>query len=234
METMAEMTPKVRARMTGAVYLLYFATAICALVFGRGIVVTGDAAATAANIAAHGRMFQLSVAMGLVSIALYVALTALLYELFRLVCKSLSVMAAFFSLTGCAVMAMGSVFQFAPPVLLSGGMATGFTAEQSRGLAMLLMNLGGQAANVFLVFFGFYCLLLGWLVVRSGFLPRGLGMLMMLAGLCWLTFLAPAFAESLTPYVLVLGFVAELALCLWLLVMGVNDEKWRERVQVAC
>jgi hypothetical protein len=214
MERMAEAAPKFRARVTGAVYLLYFATAICAMAFGRGIVVAGDAAATAANIAAHGRMFQLSVATGLVSTAFYVALTALLYELLKPVCRSLSLMAAFFSLTGCAVMAMGSVFSFAPAALLGGGAASGFSAEQAQGMAMLLMNLGVQAANVFLTFFGAYCLLIGWLVWRSGFLPRVLGMLLMLAGVGWLTFLAPAFAERLTPWVLVLGFVAELALCL--------------------
>ncbi|MGA7381230.1 MAG: DUF4386 family protein, partial [Terriglobales bacterium] len=81
--------------------------------------------------------------------------------------------------------------------------------------------------------FGFYDLLLGYLIFRSTFLPQILGVLMMFAGLGWLTFLSPPFANHLTPYVLVLGFVAELLLMLWLLVMGVNVQRWKEQANAA-
>lgn len=108
-----------------------------------------------------------------------------------------------------------------------------FKGEQLRALALMFLDLNAQAGNIYLVFFGFYDLLIGYLILRSAFLPRVLGALMALAGLGWLTFLSPPFANHLSPYNLVLGFVAELLLMLWLLVMGVNVERWREQASAA-
>jgi hypothetical protein len=105
--------------------------------------------------------------------------------------------------------------------------------EQLRALALMFLELNNQAANIYLVLFGFYDLLIGYLIVRSAFLPRILGVPMALAGLGWLAFLSPPLANHLTPYVLVLGFLAELALCLWLLVMGVNLQRWQEQAGAA-
>jgi hypothetical protein len=110
------------------------------------------------------------------------------------------------------------------------------------GLSLLaaLSSLAGCAIDVMavfhltpldvspLAFFGPYCLLIGYLVFMSTFLPRILGVLMMLAGLGWLIFLSPL-ASTLSTYLQVLGFVAELSLCLWLIVMGVNVPKWLEK-----
>ena len=83
-----------------------------------------------------------------------------------------------------------------------------------------------------LVFFGPYCLLLGYLIFRSIFLPRILGVLMMLAGAGWLIFRSP-FTKHLSTYLRVLGFLAELSLCLWLLVKGVNVQRWKEQAGAA-
>jgi hypothetical protein len=83
--------------------------------------------------------------------------------------------------------------------------------------------------NIAIVFAGFYCILIGYVIFRSTFPPRILGVLMAFAGLGWLTFLAPPLANFLSPYILVLGFLAELALMLWLLVMGVNVQRWKDR-----
>lgn len=83
-----------------------------------------------------------------------------------------------------------------------------------------------------LVFFGPYCLLLGYLIFSSTFLPRILGVLMMFAGVGWLIFRSP-FAKHLSTYLQVLGFLAELSLCLWLLVMGVNVQRWKEQAGAA-
>ena len=80
-----------------------------------------------------------------------------------------------------------------------------------------------------LVFFGFYCLLIGYLIFRSTFLPRILGVLMAFAGLGWLTFLFPPLANCLSPYVFIPGLLGEGALTLWLLVMGVNEQRWKEQ-----
>ena len=226
----ADAPPRPKARITGVVYLLYFLTAILAEVFMKGIVVSGDAAATANNIQAHEPLFRLGLGTGLIATAWYIALTALLYELFKPVNRSVSLVAAFFSLVGCAIQAFGAVFQLAP-LVISGSSAdlSAFKPEQSQALALILFKLDSQAQTITLVFFGLYCLLIGFLIFKSTFLPRILGVLMALAGLGWLTFLAPPLANALSPYVLVLGFLAELSLMLWLLVKGVNVERWKQQ-----
>jgi hypothetical protein len=160
--------------------------------------------------------------------------TALFYDLFRPVSRSLSLLAAFFSLVGCTIQAFGSLFQLTPLVVLGGGQYLSvFKVEQLRALALMFLELHAQVVNICLVYFGFYCLLIGYLVFRSGFLPRILGVLMVFAGLGWLTFLSPPLANYLSPYILVLGFLAELSLCLWLLVIGVNVQRWKEQASAA-
>jgi hypothetical protein len=84
-----------------------------------------------------------------------------------------------------------------------------------------------------LVFFGFYCLLIGYLIFRSTFLPRILGVLMAFAGLGWLTFLSPPLANHLSPYIFAPGLLGEGALTLWLLVIGVNEQRWKEQASAA-
>src|SRR6204780_3182240 len=118
MKRIAEASPRPRARITGVVYLLYFLTAVFGEFFMRGLVVSGDATATANNILAHQPLFRLGLAIGLIAIACYIAVTALFYGLFRPVNRTLSLLAAFFSLVGCAITAFGSVFQLATLVVL--------------------------------------------------------------------------------------------------------------------
>jgi hypothetical protein len=223
-ERIVEASPHPSARVTGVVYLLYFVTAVLGELFLKGIVVDGDAAATATNILAHQSLFRLGLATGLIAAALYIAVTALFYGLFRPVNRSISLLAACFSLVGCAILAFSTLFQLAPLVLLGGSQYLSvFKVEQLRALALLFLELNTQAGNICVVFFGVYCLLIGYLIFRSAFLPRILGALMAIAGLGWLTFLSPPLANHLSPYNLVLGFLAELSLMLWLLVKGVKE-----------
>jgi hypothetical protein len=97
----------------------------------------------------------------------------------------------------------------------------------------VFVNLYAQAYNISLVFFGFYCLLIGYLIFRSTYLPRILGVLMGFAGLGWLTFLSPPLAKYLYPYILAPGIFGEGSLTLWLLVMGVNAQRWNEQASAA-
>jgi hypothetical protein len=230
----AEGSPRPSARITGVVYLLYFLTAVLGEFFLKGMVVDGDATATANNLLAHQPLFRLGLATGLIATACYIAVTALFYGLFKPVNRSLSLLAAFFGLVGCAITAFGSLFQLAPLVVLGGApYLSVFNVEQLRALALMFLKLNTQTASICLVLFGFYDVLIGYLIFRSFFLPRVLGVLMALAGLGWLTFLYPPLANSLSPYVLVLGFLAELLLMLWLLVKGVNVQRWREQAGAA-
>jgi hypothetical protein len=172
-----------RARITGVVYLLYFLTAVPAQVLaGRKLVLSGEIG----NVIAD---------------AVYIVLALLLYSLFKPVSRTLSLVAALFSLAGCAVGLLG-IFHLAP-----------------RHLNPLL-------------FFGPYCILLGWLIIRSTFLPRLLGWLMVLAGLGWLAFLSPPIARHLSAPIEGIGILAEASLMLWLLVKGVNEERWKQQAML--
>jgi hypothetical protein len=98
--------------------------------------------------------------------------------------------------------------------------------------ALGLFHLTSSAISP-LLFFGPFCLLIGYLILRSNFLPRVLGVLLAFAGLGWLAFLLPTVPHYLSVAIEVFGFLAELSLCLWLLVMGVNVERWKQQASAA-
>jgi hypothetical protein len=177
-------SPRFRARFTGVVYLLYFLTAVSAEAFvGRGRLVLFDA-------------------VNLIAYTLYIAVTLLFYYMFKPVNRSLSLLAAFFSLAGCANDVLG-LFNLAPYKISS------------------------------LVFFGPYCLLLGYLIFMSTFLPRILGPLMAFAGVGWLTYLSNSLVNYLSPHNLASGLLGDVSVFLWLLVMGVNVRRWKEQAGAA-
>jgi hypothetical protein len=167
-----------RARITGAVYLLYFVLAVVA----AALVNRGPVVYDAANLIAN---------------AVYVALSVLLYQIFKLVNRNLSVLAVIVSVVGCIIQSM-SLFHLAQP----------------------------QSA---LPVFGLFNLTIGYLIVRSPFLPHTLGVLMVLSGFGWLTVLSPALLVHTKLYIEILGIVAEGSLMLWLLVMSVDVQRWNEQ-----
>ena len=234
MQSIGEASPRRKARIAGVFYLLEMLTGAFAIIFvGGRFFVFGDAAATATNILAHESLFQLGFAANLIQFACYVAVTGLFYDLFKPVNKSLSLLAAFFSLVGCAIGAVSCLFELAPLTVLGGAQYLNvFKVEQLQALAFMFLKLYGQLFNISFVFFGFYCLLIGYLIFRSTFLPRILGVLMAIAGLGWLTFLSPALTHALSPYILAAG-LGEVSLTLWLLVAGVNAERWKEQASAA-
>ncbi len=211
------------ARAAGVFYVLQVA-------FGPGLIalkkvfVATDATQTVSNLLAHEGLFRLGFSGNLIAIASYIVVTALFYTLFRPVDRNISFLAACFSLTGCAVLAMSNVFYFAPLIVVGDAS----TAAQTPQLVMLFLKLYAQGYNLSLVFFAFYCVAIGYLIFKSGFLPRALGIGMLAAGLGWLTFMSPAFARSISPYVMIAG-IGEAALTLWLLVFGVDRKRWMER-----
>lgn len=173
---MERIPPRSRAKIAGVFYLVTFLTGGAALFVGG----------------------SLGTVAGLIAGASYVAVTLLFYHIFKPVNKGLSLLAALFSLAGCANGPL-RLFHLVPFDISS------------------------------LVFFGFYCLLIGYLIFRSTFLPRSLGMLMAFSGLGWLTFLSSPLADYLSPYIYAPGILGEGALTLWLLVVGVNEQRWREQ-----
>jgi hypothetical protein len=235
-EQIADASPRFKARIAGVFYLVTIVTRMLVEIFVRNrLVVPDDAAATAANILAHEPLWRWGFAGDIVAFASYIALTALLFELFKPVNRSFSLVAAFFSLVASVVQAISSLFHLAPLVLLGGApYLSVFTVEQLRALALMFLKLRAAAYhNIGLVFFGLYLLLVGILILRSAFLPRILGVLMVLAGLSYVPFLSPPLVPSLQPYILVFPGVGQISLCLWLLVMGVNGQRWKEQASAA-
>lgn len=222
-QPITESSPRVQGRTAGVFYLLTILVGIFGLMARGGLIVSGDAAATAGNILTHETLFRLSIAAGLIATACYIAVTQQLYEILKPVNRSLSMLAAFFSLVGCAIGGFSAVFLIAPLGILKGGeYLRVFDLEQLEALALLSVRVETQAENIGIVFFGMYCVLLGYLIYKSRFLPRVIGVLMAIAGLGWLTFLYPPLSSSLWPYIALPGLLGEGSLTVWLLVKGVD------------
>jgi hypothetical protein len=196
--------------------------------------VDGDAAATAANLLAHKSLFQLGFAVYLVEMACQIAMTALFYDLLKPAGRSVSLVAAFLGLAGSVIKTFSRVFFIVPLFVLEGAhYLSVFSAEQLQALALLFLKVNDRGAGVALVFFGFYALLTGYLIIRSTFLPRILGVLSVVGGLGWLSFLYLPLAHRAFPYVAVFALLGAAALILWLLVFGVNEQRWKEQASAA-
>ncbi|MBV9925740.1 MAG: DUF4386 domain-containing protein [Acidobacteria bacterium] len=234
-DRIAEASPRSTARIAGVLYLINILTGVFAQGFvSDRLVASGDAAATAANILAHESLFRLGFAVYLIEMACQVAVTVLLYKLLKPAGRSVSLLAASLSLVGIAVKTVGRLFYIAPLLVLGGASYLSvFTAEQLRALALLLLEVNEKGAAIGLIFFGFYAVLKGYLIIRSTFLPRILGVLAVLAGLGLLTFLHLPLGYRLFPYTAALGLLGSVPQILWLIVVGVNEQRWKEQAGAA-
>lgn len=232
-ERFAEAPPVFEARVAGALWLAVIAAGVLAVTVESKLIDRGDAAATAANVLASESLFRLGVVADLFGGACYLGVTALLYVLLKPLSRSVSLLAAFNGLAGVAVGAVGSVCRLAP-LLLLGSHMNAFTAAQSQTLAMASLGLQAVGFQVAMVFFGLQCILVGCLIVRSGYLPRALGVLLAVGGSSYVfssfaSLLSPPFGALVFPFIVPAAIVGEGALTLWLLFKGVNVERWEER-----
>jgi hypothetical protein len=235
MERIAEASPRLKARMAGVCQLMEAVSAAFGEVIIPGkLVVAGNAAATAANILGHERLFWLGFVLSLIGVAFHIAWALLMYELLNPVNRSLSRLAAFVILVGCAIQALTSLLYLAPLIILQGGSSlSAFAPEQLQALALVFLRLNDYAFQIYLVFFGAWCLLIGYLIFRSTFLPRILGVLLAISGLGWVTYLYPPLAHRVYPFIAAASALGEIPLELWLIVMGVNVQRWKEQASAA-
>lgn len=215
-----------------AIFLLYpLSTAVRAL-----LVVPGDAATTASNIATNESLFRWGLAGEATVILIEIALAAVLYALLRPVSRTLSLAAALARAGEGVVMAAGNLVTGIMTLVMVGGAGylTALSAEQRDALALAYQDTNGQVVLIWGLFFGLHLVLLGWLVWHSNFLPRLIGMLLLLAGGGYLAqsfavLVAPGLAGPLDLVVLVLAVPGELAIAGWLLVRGVDADAWARR-----
>lgn len=233
--SIATVSPRVKARIAGVFEALEgTASAGGQVVILGSLVVAGDAAATAANILAREPLFWLGFALSLLGVAFHLAWAFIFYELFKPVNRTVAGLAAFVILVGCALQAAAALLYLAPLLVLRGGSTvSAFSAQQVQALALLFLELNARAYDIYLVFFGLWCMLIGYLIVRSTFMPRIIGVLLALDGLGWVTYLYPPLATAIYPVIAVLAGLGEFPLLLWLLVVGVNEQRWNERASAA-
>lgn len=231
----ADTSPRAMARMAGVLYLLTIVGGAFAQSFvSDRLVDFGDPATTAANIVTHKRLFQWGFAIYLIEMMCQITSTALFYLLLRPVSRSVSLLAACVSLTGCAVKTTSRLFYIAPLSILSGEQYLAvFTPEQVRALALLLLEVNDLGAGIALVLFGLSAIFKGYLIVRSTFLPRALGVLSLVAGAGLLTFLSPTLGHRMFPVVAAMGLLGAVPQVLWLLIVGVDERRWREQAAAA-
>ena len=240
MERIAEASPRRLARIGGGVYLINIVLGFFSIgVIPSLLIVSGDAAATAHNILANELLYRSGIVAHIIILLTNFPLAVIFYELLRVVNRKLSLLVVFFTLVGTAIEGVALLNQFEPLVLLAGGQSlTAFNTQQLQALAYTQIEMQNINFNLPQVFYSFYLLSAGYMVFRSTFLPRAVGVLLTSASLAYLTnsfasFLAPSFAASLFPYILVPGLIGEGSICLWLLVKGVNVQRWRERASAA-
>lgn len=226
-------SPRLAARLAGLLYLtIMLAAAFGEIVVRGALIVRDDAGATARNILAHEQLFRLGGAADLITFACDVALAALFYVLLKPVGRTTALVAAYFRLAYGAIVGVVSITHFAPLIFLKSEALGGFTQPQLETLSFLSLRLHNTGYNIALIFFGVHLTLLGWLVARSRFLPALIGVLLGIAGVCYLinsilNLIFPAL--SLSPYILLPGLFGEGGLTLWLLLVGLNPAKWEER-----
>lgn len=227
----AAVSPRLLARIAGVFEALEgFTSSFGQVVILGRLVVSGAAAATAANILAHHRLFWLGFVLSVAGVACHIVWIALFYVLFRPVNRNLSLVAVLVGVVVCAVQAFTAFLYLAPLLVLEAGKsAVAFTPAQLQSVAMIVIRLNGYAFDLDLVFFGLWCALTGYLILRSTFMPRVLGVLLAIDGLGWMMYVVPPFANHLFPFIAAASGLAEIPLQLWLIIMGVNPERWRQQ-----
>lgn len=223
------------ARIAGVLYLTIIISGIFAEFFVRqSLVVSGDAATTAENIMASAGLFRMGIAGDLIMIMSDVALALIFYILLKPVSNTLALLAAFFRLAQATTLGINLLNLFFVLQLLNGAdYLAALGPEQVHALVLLFLNAHSTGYAIGLVFFGFSILVLGYLIFRSGYIPRILGILLMLASLGYLVdsfahVLLPNYADYAAVFTLVVftpAFIAELSLALWLLLKGVNVQR---------
>ena len=222
------------ARAAGIMFLISFvAGSFGEFYVPSKLIVTGNAAATVSNIVNHEMLFRLGFAGYLLEALCDVGLALVLYVLLRPVHRNLALLSAFFGLISTALFAACEMLFFCAPLLARNPVfAQGFSKEQLDALVYFFVRVYALGAGLFMVFYGSASLIRGYLMYRSGYIPRFIGVLSGLVGIGFIAknftlVLAPAYSSDL---LLLPAPITILVLTVWFLAKGVDVDKWNERV----
>jgi len=229
-------SPRQQARLAGLLYLIVDIAAGFAMIVRSKLIVHGDATATANNILAHEFLFRMAFAAELVACVINIPLAVIFFGLFRVVNKQLSLIVMLLIVAGSIVQAVVLLDQYEPLILLNGShYLNAFGEKQLQVQAYTYLDLQNVGLAVAMVFFGCYCLITGYLIFKSSFLPGIIGVLLAIEALTYLSdsfavFLAPKSAPLFFSILMVTG-LAEMIFDFWLIIMGVNVKKWNEKAK---
>jgi len=230
----AEASPQVYARAGGLAYLIIIVAGAFGELFIRNkIIVSGDAIATAHNIAASPLLWRIGIAGDLLMHVCDLVVAMVYYLLLKRVNKNLALLSVLFGLIQTAVLVANKLNLLMPLFLLGNeDYLKAFDPQQLQVLSYVAVKAHTYGFGIGLIFFGFECLIDGYLIFKSGFLPRVLGIMIFIAGLCYLInsfslILFPAISDLVFQVIIIPTFIGELSMCLWLLVKGVNVAKWK-------
>uniref|UniRef100_UPI0032163284 DUF4386 domain-containing protein n=1 Tax=uncultured Draconibacterium sp. TaxID=1573823 RepID=UPI0032163284 len=223
---------KTNARTAGVLYLIIILCGLFSEVFVRsGIIVSGDATATANNIAANTFLFRIGFVSDLIMVMSDAGVALLFYLILKPTNKGLSLLASFFRLAQATVLGINLLNLYLPLLILNDkAYLTSFSGEQLNSLSLLFLNAHSYGYLISGVFFGLSCLVLGYLIYKARYFPKWLGILIVAAGAsylvdCMVNFLFPEFASVSEVLVMTVAVVSELSLCLFLLVKGIKPDR---------
>ena len=225
-------SPLTIARVAGFLYLLTVPLGIFNFTYiPTNLIVSGDAAKTAHNMMASESLVRLGIVSALLGAIIPILYLLLLYKLLKPVSKDIAVLMVVVSLMGLPMAMLNELTQLGVLQLLSGAdYLTVFTTAQLQALAYLFVRLHSYGVNIAFIFSGLWLLPLGYLVFNSGFIPRILGILLVVGGFGYLIdvfagFLFPASNLSIGLFT----GLSEIFFLLWLFIKGVNVEQWQNR-----
>lgn len=225
-------TDKNLARIAGFCYLIVIVAGLFSEVFVRqALIEANNALATANNIQANEMLFRWGIVSDLINFVIGLPAILIIYTLFKRTNKLLLQVALGFVIVQTGIIAVNLLNQITPLLILSNdNYLNTFQSDQLASLALLSLNVQAQGYAIGLVFFGFYCLIVGYVIYKSGLMPKVLGILYSFAGLCYvinsfMMFLSKGFENPLFVYLAIPIFIGELSLCLWLLIKGIDTSE---------